>query len=215
MTDESLDESSPVNTTAADPERRSKVGRIIAERTLEGMGEELERRWTGEDREQSSLRELADYFNQRVLREAMDEQDLEVLDGEVENFYELLTSDDVSGGMKVQTERRLERDGIDVDQLKNDFVSHQAVHTYLRKYRGAEATSDESEDKVQEARTTIQQLRSRVQAVTETSLEALRAANKLDIGSFDVYVDVRVSCNDCQSQYSIGDLLDRGRCQCE
>lgn len=215
MTDESRDESTGVNTTEADPDRRSKVGRIIAERHLGGMGEDLERRWTGDGREQSSLRELADYFNRRVLREAMDEQNVEVLDGEVENFYELLTGDDVSGGMKVQTERRLERNDIDVDQLKNDFVSHQAIHTYLRKYRGAEATSNDSEDKVQETRTTIQQLRSRVQAVTETSLEALRTANELTIGSFDVYVDVRVSCNDCQSQYSVGELLDRGRCQCE
>ncbi|WP_158059246.1 rod-determining factor RdfA [Halorussus halophilus] len=215
MTDESVDEPTPVNATEADPERRSKVGRIIAERTLEGMGEELERRWTGEGREQSSLRELADYFNQRVLRETLDAQNVEVLDGEVENFYELLTGDDVSGGMRVQTERRLERDGIDVDRLKNDFVSHQAIHTYLRKYRGAEATSNDSEDKVEETRTTIQQLRSRVQAVTETSLDALRTANELRIGRFDVYVDVRVTCNDCQSQYSVGDLLDRGRCQCE
>lgn len=215
MTNESGDESTRVNTTEADLERRSKVGRVIAERNLDGMGEELERRWTGDGREQSSLRELADYFNKRVLREVMNEQNVNVLDGEVENFYELLTGDEISGGMKVQTERRLERDGIDIDQLKSDLVSHQAIHTYLRKYRGAEAVTNDSGDKVEETRTTIQQLRSRVQAVTNTSLNALRTANELSIGRFDVYVDVHVSCNDCQTQYSIGDLLDRGRCQCE
>ncbi|UPV76802.1 hypothetical protein M0R89_20250 (plasmid) [Halorussus limi] len=213
MTDESTGGSG--RGTAADPDRRSKVGRVIAERNLDGLGEELERRWTGDARERHSLRELADYFNRRVLRAAMDEQGIDVLDGEVENFYELLTGESVSGGMEVQTERRLERDGLDVAALKSDFVSHQAVHTYLTKYRGAESTSNDSESKTPETRTTLQQLRSRVQAVTETSLDALRSADELTLGDFDVYVDVRITCNDCQSQYSVGELLDRGRCQCE
>jgi len=37
--------------------RRSKVGRVVAERELDGLGEELEAYWTGEGSERYSLRE--------------------------------------------------------------------------------------------------------------------------------------------------------------
>ncbi|NHN60286.1 MULTISPECIES: rod-determining factor RdfA [Halorussus] len=206
MTDES---------ESAGSHRRSKVGRVIADRELDGLGEELERYWTGECDERRSLRELADYFNERVLQSAMAEADMEVLDGEVENFYELLTDDDVTGGMRVQTERRLERGGIDPDGLTRDFVSHQAIHTYLTKYREVEREPDEPESKTEKARRTVEQLRNRVQAVTRTSVESLRNAGALSIGDFNVFVDVRITCTDCHTQYTIGELVDDGGCQCD
>ena len=200
---------------SANSHRRSKVGRVIADRNLDGLGEELERYWTGEGDEQRSLRELADYFNRRVLRSAMTDADMEVLDGEVENFYELLTDDDVTGGMRVQTERRLERGGIDPDQLTRDFVSHQAIHTYLTKYRDVERQPDGPESKIENARRTVEQLRNRVQAVTRTSVESLRNAGALSIGDFNVFVDVRITCSDCHTQYTISELIDEGGCQCD
>ncbi|WP_435176782.1 rod-determining factor RdfA [Halorussus sp. AFM4] len=200
---------------SAGAHRRSKVGRVIADRELDGLGEELERYWTGEGEERRSLRELADYFNERVLRSAMADADMEVLDGEVENFYELLTDDDVTGGMRVQAERRLERGGIDPDRLTRDFVSHQAVHTYLTKYRDVERETDEPESKTDKARRTVEQLRNRVQAVTRTSVESLRNAGAVSIGDFSVFVDVRITCSDCHSQYTISELIDEGGCQCD
>lgn len=206
MTDES---------ESAGSHRRSKVGRVIADRELDGLGEELERYWTGEGDQRRSLRELADYFNKRVLRSAMTDADMEILDGEVENFYELLTDDGITGGMRVQTERRLERRGIDPDRLTQDFVSHQAVYTYLTKYRDVERQSDEPESKIENARQTVEQLRNRIQAVTRTSVKSLRNAGTLSIGDFNVFVDVRIMCTGCHTQYTINELLDEGGCQCD
>lgn len=210
-----MTEDTEVDVAPADPERRSKVGRIIADRDLAGMGERLERRWLGDGREQSSLRELADYFNRRVLRAAMEDAGMQVLDGEDEHVYELLTDEDVTVGARTEAERRLEREGIDVGRLTDDFVSHQAIHTYLTKYRDVERDAGESADRVQAGRDTIHRLRNRLRAVTETTLSTLAGSDRLSAGDVNVWVDVSVSCSDCGNQYAVGDFLDQGGCDCE
>lgn len=200
---------------ASNSHRQSKVGRVIAERNINGLGEELEQYWTGETDERRSLRELADYFNKQVLRSAMTDADMEVLDGEVENFYELLTDDDITGGMRVQTERRLERSGIDPNRLTQDFVSHQAVYTYLTKYRDVKREQDKPESRTEDARRTVERLRNRVEAVTRTTIESLQNADVLSIGDFNVFVDVQITCTDCHTQYTIGELINEDGCQCD
>ncbi|WP_247008660.1 rod-determining factor RdfA [Halorientalis litorea] len=195
--------------------RRSKVGRVIAERELDGLGDELERRWTGDRGERQSLRELADWFNSRVLEAAMAAAGEQVLDGEAANLYDLLTGDEVSGGTRTEAERRLARTGVDVDEVKRDFVSHQAVHTYLTDYRKVEGPSNETERSVDDATETIQRLRNRTNAVVERTVGALHDADEISVGDFDVFVDVRVSCNDCQRTYGVTDLLRNGGCDCQ
>ena len=210
MTDDTTDDASP----AGESGRRSKVGRVIDERGLPELGEELERRWVGAGDSRDSLRALAEHFNKRVLDAAMADAGKQALDGEADHFYRLLTDDDVTGGTRTEAERRLERAGVDVGRLRDDFVSHQAIHTYLTKYRDVEPPSNGTENRIGSARDTVQQLTSRLQAVTETTLDSLRRNGLLAIGEFDVYVDVRVTCNDCQTQRSVVELLEAGACDC-
>ncbi len=191
--------------------RRSKVARLLQEYDIEDLGAELERRWTA-DEDRQSLRELAAYFNQRILERALEDADVRPLDGEVENIYRLLT-DDSSGADRTRIRRRLERDGLDVDAIENDFVTYQAIRTYLKKHRGAEYTPDET-DPVEREITNIQQLRGRVDSVTEGKLEQLRASGHLELGTFRTLVDVRVVCEDCNTQFSAVELLERGHCNC-
>ncbi|TKR27571.1 rod-determining factor RdfA [Natronomonas salsuginis] len=191
--------------------RRSKVARLLQEYDIEDLGAELERRWTA-DEDRQSLRELAAYFNQRILERALEDADVRPLDGEVENIYRLLT-DDSSGADRTRIRRRLERDGLDVDAIETDFVTYQAIRTYLKKHRGAEYTPDET-DPVEREITNIQQLRGRVDSVTEGKLEQLRASGHLELGTFRTLVDVRVVCEDCNTQFSAVELLERGHCNC-
>lgn len=201
------------NETAND--RRSKVGRLIHTYNLNGMAETLEARWTGDGETQSSLRELADYFNRQLLRETMIEAGMDPLQGEVENTYRLLT-DDVSAGVHTQTRKHLEREGVDVEQIKRDFVSHQAIHTYLTKYRGVEKEEEGTdEDQVEKALQTVQRLKNRLSAVTNNTLETLQRTNRISLGDFNVSVDVRVFCHDCGEQYDVRDLLTAGHCGCK
>lgn len=192
--------------------RRSKVARLIEEYEMESLGAELERRWTAEE-DRRSLRELASYFNRQLLEHALEAADVRPLDGEVENIYRLLT-DGESGADRTRIRRRLERDGVDVDAVENDFVTYQAIRTYLKKHRGAEYTPDET-DPIEREIGNIQQLRGRVDSVTEGKLRQLRRTDQLDLGEFRTLVDVRVVCEDCNAQFDVIDLLERGRCDCQ
>lgn len=191
-----------------------KVGRLIKEYDFEpGFGERLEHRWTADAENRLSLRELADLFNQHLLEETMRDHDMEPLAGEVENIYELLTDEDVSSADRTRTQRRLKREGIEVDKMTDDFVSYQAIRTYLKEHRGAEYSRAESQTDA--ATRTIQQLRSRTATITESKLTQLEEADFIDIGKFRVMVDVRIICEDCGARYAVSDILERDGCECK
>lgn len=193
----------------------SKVARVIEEYDLTGLDDELVEFWSGERGERRSLRELAEYVNHELLRSAMKEADMSPLDGEVENTYRLLTDGDVSSGMRTEAETSLEREDVDVERLRTDFVSHQAVHTYLTKYREVDSPDTTSEqDQTTKTIGAIQRLKNRLVAVVENNLRTLRETDRVTIGEFNVLVDVRVFCDDCQTQYDIVELLTTGGCDC-
>jgi hypothetical protein len=200
--------------TESTPGPRGKVERVIEAYGLGGLGDELERRWTGARGDRESLRSLADRFNRAVLRSALDEAGASPLDGEVENTYRLLRGDDVSTGMRTEVRRQLERDGVDLDSVEADFVSHQAIHTYLRDHRGAELETEE-QSRVEKEAETIRRLQGRVSVVTESGLTRLKNADDITLGDFDVLTDVQVYCSDCGSQYEAVELVERGGCDCD
>jgi hypothetical protein len=194
----------------------SKVGRLIEEYDLSGMDERLIDSWTGEGEQRRSLRELAAEFNRELLRAAMAEAGTSTLDGEVANTYRLLTAEDVSTGVRTQAESSLQRSGIDPEALRGDFVSHQAIHTYLTKDRGVERQSEPTtHDRVERTESTIQRLTSRLVAVAEKRLRSLRDAGTITLGTASVLVDVRVICEDCGTHTDVRTLLEEGGCECE
>lgn len=207
----------PENSTS---ERRlahgSKVARVIKTYELDGLGDELERRWLGVDGERQSLRKLADDFNQRILNTVLADAEGQIIDGEIENLYRLLTSDDVSASARTQAETKLSRFGIDVETLLKDFVSHQAIHTYLTDVKEAKLFEDEpsTDASIQSRQETILRLRNRLVAVIERSLESLRDAGHISLGSFDAMVSANIYCNDCGGSYDLTELLRRRACDC-
>ena len=191
----------------------SKLRRVLDEYDLEELGEEIEVYWLDDTDSRYSLRELATYVNQQVLRTAMDEAGMNSLEGEVENTYRLLTDGDVSTGTQTQAQRRLSRAGVDVDQLESDFVSRQAVHTYLTKDRGVSYSPSEG-DPLERETENIQRLKRRMTTITGSKIEQLRNSDHLTVGEFETFIDVRVLCEECGTQYQVGDLLAQGRCEC-
>jgi hypothetical protein len=193
----------------------SKVDRLLTEYSLPGMDEQLIASWTGDADERRSLRDLAEYFNRELLRAAMAEAGMTTLDGEVANTYRLLTAEDVSTGVRTQAETTLERNGIDPQRLRTDFVSHQAIHTYLTKQRGVEHPSEPVGDRAGKTERTIRRLGSRLVAVAEKRLRSLRDAGTITLGTFSVLVDVRVVCEDCGTHTDVPTLLGDGGCDCD
>lgn len=168
--------------------RRSKVVRLIEEHDLQDIGAELEQYWTA-DEDRRSLRELADYFNRHLLEAALDSAGVQHLDGEIENTYRLLADDDVSIADRTRVRRRLEHDGVDVDALESDFVTYQAIRSYLKDHRGAEYTPEET-DPLECEMTNVQRLRGRMATVTEGKIEQLRDNGSLDRGEFCLLTEI-------------------------
>ncbi|WP_049898682.1 rod-determining factor RdfA [Halococcus agarilyticus] len=193
-----------------------KLDRVIDEYELDRVAENLQEYWTRED-ERYSLRGLADYVNQAVLRTAMDREGLNPLDGEVENTHRLLTDDEVSQGVRTQAHSRLDRRGVDIDAVEGDFVSYQTVNRHLKECLGVERASAErtDSDRVDSGAQRIAALRNRTVAVTENTLDQLRSSGALALGEPDVYVDVTVTCTDCGTHGTVQELIDDGGCGCE
>ncbi|MFB6195205.1 MAG: rod-determining factor RdfA [Haloplanus sp.] len=196
--------------------RSSKIARLVTEYDLdESIGDELERLWTAEGQQRKSLRDLADFFNKRLLESAMTSAGISTVSGEVANLYRLLTDDDVSSGMRTEARNRLERDGVDVEQLERDFVTYQAIRSYLTKYRDASYEQPSGSEQVENVLDSVQRLRSRLRSITEGSLDRLRSTGRITLGEFRLFVDIDVLCEDCGAQYGVVDLLERGGCDCK
>ena len=201
-----------------DPESppANKVARLI---DVYGLGEEfgdrLEALWTAEGEERESLRTLAARFNRRLLEVEMTETGMSTLDGEVDNLYRLLRGDDVSSGVRTEARVRLEREGVDVERLEGDFVTYQAIRSYLKEYRGADYQHGSDSSRVDTVIETVQRLQSRVRSVAERNLQQLRDTGRLSLGEFRLFVGIEVLCEDCNEQYGLIELLKRGGCECE
>lgn len=195
-------------------EQRPKVARLIEEYGLEGVGAEMAERWTSDGRDGMSLRELETFFNERLLETRMRSVGLQSLDGEVANLYRLLTADDVSRAERTRVTRRLERAGVDVEQLRSDFVSYQAIRTYLKEYRETTYPHDDGAPK-ESAKRLITQMRTRTSSIAENKLEQLAKRDDFDIANPNVYVDVRVTCGECSTQHLVEDLLESDGCDCQ
>jgi len=197
-----------------DGRANSKVARLIEKYDLGAdYGSQLEERWTANGNLRESLRDLADRFNRRLLRAALDGADISTVDGEVDNFYRLLTDDNVSSGNRTEARGRLERNGINVDELERDFVTYQAIRSYLTDIRGAEYERD-STDTASRAEDVVGRLRSRTRSVAAQNLERLVESGDVDIGEFTTLVSVDVFCEECGTKYEFSELVESGACQC-
>ncbi|WP_251328513.1 rod-determining factor RdfA [Haloplanus pelagicus] len=194
-------------------ETRSKVGRVIQKYDLGELGAELERRWLADDDERLSLRDLADLLNRRVLQAALVAAGRTSTDRDVAHLYETLQGD-VSAGERIRKERELERDGVDVEALTSDFVTHQAVHTYLKKYRNAEYDR-EPQDPTKRSVETLQRLRSRTTAVTDRTVAQLAKKDEITAQEYETFVEMRIRCAECGSEYDAVAFIERGGCDCD
>jgi len=145
----------------------------------------------------------------------MDDAGMSVIDGERENLYRLLSDEDVAPDARIDARRRLERNGIDVDRLQTDFVTYQAIRSYLKEYRGVEYRKPDDTARVERTTESLERLQSRLQTVSENNLAQLRDSDRITLGEFRIFVTADVYCEDCDAQYSVIELLQRGGCDCD
>ena len=191
--------------------RRTKVARVIDERDLTEMGARLETAWTGESGDRKSLRDLADEFNEAVVESSLRDAGGAPMAFEVAGTYRALSGEPNADAPRAR--RRLERAGVHVDDLTSDFVTHQAIHTYLKRDRDA-TLPDERRDPREQRVESIEKLQGRLVAVTESAMASLAASGALDSDEYEVLVNVRTICPDCGSGQPVSELLQQGGCGC-
>jgi len=90
-----------LNETAnSELQNRSKVVELVGTNSTR-WGPKLEEYWTATGDNRLSLRELACVFNETLVAEALNQDANSTLNSETANHYRLLTSDDVSSGMRL------------------------------------------------------------------------------------------------------------------
>lgn len=192
-----------------------KVGRVLREYALDGLDDELERRWGGRG-SGSSLRELQREVNRRLVHSALIDVGLSPVEGEAANLQRLLTSSDVSESRRIEARRRLESDGVDVDSLVSDFVSHQTIYNHLRDCRDVSRADEQSDqERLARAESTIFGLQNRTELVTEQTLSQLASNEVIHPEEYDVVVDIQAICKTCGRSYEVETLLESNGCQCE
>lgn len=195
--------------------RRTKVERVIDTYDLDEWGARLEAEWLGDGGNRTSLRDLATEFNIAILQKALREAGDTPTRRDVENTYEILTDEEASSAERVRKRRALERTGVDIDAVRSDFVTHQAIHTYLTTVREAELPKeDDDESRRERKKETIQRLASRTQVVTDSTVAELVRAGLLTDRQYDVLVSVTVVCEECGTTYTVDELIDSSGCSC-
>lgn len=187
-----------------------KVDRISKKWELTGIDERLQERRNEGD----SLRDLETFYNQTLLRTAMNAEGRETLDGEIPNVYRLLTDDEVSPGKRIDAESRLRQNGIDPAELTGDFVSYQTIRTHLNDCLEME-TARSTTLTVGDARNTVLKLISRTESVAKQMIDRLETDGSLTIPSPTVTLSLRVGCSECGDEYPFSKLLERGGCSCQ
>lgn len=191
--------------------RNFKVGRVLEEYELPELDERLEELWLGDgSAETYSLRELSEHINKLLLEIAMERAGIDPLDGEIEETYRLLKSDDIDRDVQQKAIHRLEREGVDVDRLNQDFVTHQAVHTYLTEFR------DVHQQPAQSSPTHLKrELKNELSNIAAESLEPIPDEDELALGNFTLDVNIQVHCKDCGETYQLQELIENRSCRCE
>lgn len=199
--------------------RLPKVLKSSQKYGLEGVGADLERKWTRDDRsERYSIRELATYLNSAIVKQVFKDIGHAPPEMNAEEVYKLLTDDDAPQEDVEFILTWLRQNGVDPDELVSDFVSYHTVFNYLREVRGVESPdkkpSDPSEKK-ENAISRVKRLQRRLEDVSEKTVETLKNNGVVPDRDFSIRVNIRVECPNCGRTTSLIEFFRKEGCKCD
>lgn len=167
-----------------DSPAQHKLGRIKDKYDLTGLDETLRVRYrSGED----SLRTLAAFVNRQITAAFLEQYPY------APNYvYEVLGpgGDDVSTRERNDLRRRLRADGLDIDELTADWVSHMAVRTYLQDDLDLDTGRRSRTERDPEE--TLEKLRGLISRDERIVEEALKATDGVDVADVSIHAEVYV-----------------------
>lgn len=195
-----------------------KVGSATDRYGLDRLDDELEARHAAG----ASLRELAAYVNKRVLEAALHGAGVEVSDvafgavapeDAIDAVYEALAGTDSPAEIGARVRSRVRQEGVDVDAVCADWVTHPTVRSHLRECLDVETARDGTLT-VEDGRDTIEWAWARCEGIVEQTFARLDSQDEVHTGDLDVVVSVRVTCRECDNSYRPDHLLEAGACDC-
>lgn len=185
-----------------------KVCRVLDERDLDHYDERLLSEWRGDERK--GYRQLSRWLNVTLLRREMDRAGLSTLGNEAESKYERLTE---GGATADEVTDILQREGIAIEKLRNDFVSYGVIRTHITDCLGAEYEPRESTDWERDA---IEIARSHAHDKIESAVKSMLNKEKLSAtGDVTINLDVELECEECQTRVPLRRAQRRGTiCAC-
>lgn len=188
-----------------------KVCRVLDDRELGRLDDELVGRWHGESGERMGYRRLADWLNATLLRREMERAGVATGGGEARSRYDRLTGDDEATAAAVTD--LLRREGVAVDALRDDFVSYSVVRTHLQDCLDEER---EPAPPAEWEAGRLEQLAAYTAAEASDAVRSLVNKGELEAGGdIEPEVTIRVTCTDCGAAVPIDDALAAGAfCDC-
>lgn len=186
-----------------------KVDRMADKYGLHGIDEELRRRHADEE----SLRALQRFLNARILERELQDAGADPL-GAPADIYDQLVDDDTDAGKLASLEAKLRQRGVDLEAVRNDFVSHVTVGTHLNDCLNR-STEREPDVTPRSATETIAWSRTRMERIVAETLGRLENTDQLDIADPTVAGSITITCEECGSTHTPRELVDRGSCDCE
>lgn len=199
-----------------------KIGRDIERYYLNELNETLvEYRQEHE----VSLRDLATYINHQILEAAVEDTADNMFNEESSLFgaleredavaaiYGALSDNDVAPDRRARVRTRLKQAGVDLNSVEDDFVTHTTVRRHLNECLGIDTSSEQTIDS-ENAKNTIEWVRTRCAAIVERTFKRLQSAEQLNAQNLDISVSIKATCTECGATFPPSEFISRGHCDC-
>lgn len=187
-----------------------KIDRVTTEYELSEEDSRLVEEW----QIGKSVRKLTEQLNKDIIEAELAAANLGQLEWSRSPVYEALHTDELDNAEEIEIRRKLDRAGIDVEELSFALVSHQTVYRHLTQCLDVSKDDGQTPDERREkARNTVYALQQRTEIVTAKTVKSLQSAGVTDLGDIEVLVDLQVVCGDCGRSMDFETAISDG-CNC-
>lgn len=196
-----------------------KVGRVISRYDLTPppqysgtLDDYLVAKWKGTGHHDSvGYRQLAEWFNKHCLQTVYRRHGRSDTKARLGAEYEALQGDEVPPHDRQEVIADLQSDGIDGEQIAEDFISKSTLSRHLRqclettkeKQRGSTDTEWETNQ--------IEYAREQFHEQIDEALSSLESKDRIpDAGAASVSVQVTLTCPECPTRVSLTTALEQG-----
>ncbi|MDV7351219.1 hypothetical protein R3751_15745 [Halorubrum distributum] len=184
---------------------RPKIIRVIDKYDLDGIGDEMVAEWTKPESTRRSCRELAEFFNIRVLDAALREAGIIWDRSLVEECAAIIKDRD-----KSLTGFDLDSRGVDIDEVGEDMVSYQSIYTYLTEYRDTEYEREIND--LHSRVKSLRQIETKAETIVTGIISQSVSHNQVHGAEPQIEVTTECICETCGSNTEMSVYLQNGGC---